>query len=313
MNELKSENRTYFTVIPFDVMYDKELPPNAKLLYGEISALTYQRGYCFATNTRLAQAFDVTPQAISKWINLLAEKGYLKLEYLYNGKEVKERHIYIQETAHKMIVNSSNNVNDEVSTNIYTSSDEVSIKDEQGINKRLKGYQQKIKESNTDIVIHNSNTYSENKSEEPILSVDEELDSANKKSSNKRSSKKSEQTFSEKDYSDCMSLYYKNREELSKVQVVTNAVYSVKVCKKRLRQFFLQYGVEDTKKGIINSMKHSWVKKTDYSIYTVLAPTMFDEYIAGSTGVSNYSQNKPEQYTDEQYRADSDDLSVVGY
>ena len=110
-------------------------------------------------------------------------------------------------------------------------------------------------------------------------------------SKNHSSSKKSEQSFPEKDYSDCMTIYYKNRDELSKTQNVTSTIYNVKVYKKRLRQFFLQYGVEYTKRGISNSIRHSWIKKTDYSLNAVLAPTMFDDYIAGSIGTSNTKFN----------------------
>jgi hypothetical protein len=111
----------------------------------------------------------------------------------------------------------------------------------------------------------------------------------------KQSSSKSEPTFSEKDYSECMSIYYKNRELLSHTQEVTSSVYNVKVYKKRLKQFFIQYGVDKTKLGISNSIHHSWIKTTDYSINAVLAPTMFDDYIANSKGVtSNYYKKQEE-------------------
>lgn len=110
-------------------------------------------------------------------------------------------------------------------------------------------------------------------------------------SKNRSSSKKSEQSFPEKEYSDCMAIYYKNRDELSKTQNVTSTIYNVKVYKKRLRQFFLQYGVEDTKRGISNSIHHSWVKRTDYSLNVVLAPTMFDEYVADSRGTSSFKSD----------------------
>ena len=92
----KENNKSYFAIIPADVRYDKELPMGARLLYGEFTALSNQKGYCYASNNYFAGLYDVTPQAISKWIKLLGKKNYIKLEYIYNGKETKERRIYIQ-------------------------------------------------------------------------------------------------------------------------------------------------------------------------------------------------------------------------
>lgn len=118
---------SYYAVIPAIVRYAKSITPNAKLLYGEITALCNDKGYCWASNNYFAELYDVTPQAISKWVNSLSDNGFIKLEYEYNGKEIKERRIYI--------------------TDVSTQGLQVSTKDEKGINKKLKGYQQKVKDN----------------------------------------------------------------------------------------------------------------------------------------------------------------------
>lgn len=89
--------RSYYAIIPANVRYDKELTPNAKLLYGEITALTNEKGYCWATNNYFAELYDVSKVSISKWINQLADKGYINTEIIYKEgtKEILNRYITI--------------------------------------------------------------------------------------------------------------------------------------------------------------------------------------------------------------------------
>tara|TARA_B100001250_G_C19807696_1_gene794148 strand:- start:1 stop:687 length:687 start_codon:yes stop_codon:yes gene_type:complete len=89
--------KSYYAVIPAFVRYDSELTPNAKLLYGEITALCNEKGYCFASNKYFADLYSVKTRSITDWISQLKDKGYIKLKLLYkeNSKEVKSREIYI--------------------------------------------------------------------------------------------------------------------------------------------------------------------------------------------------------------------------
>ena len=68
---------TTHAVIPAAVRYDTALPPAARLLYGEITALCAQRGYCWATNDYFAGLYQVRRNTISIWINQLIERGHL--------------------------------------------------------------------------------------------------------------------------------------------------------------------------------------------------------------------------------------------
>lgn len=89
------EKPNYYAVIPAEVRYDSELKANEKILYGEISALLNKSGECFASNSYFAKLYEVDPSAISKWINHLKEKNYLEIDYITQGKEIKQRKIRV--------------------------------------------------------------------------------------------------------------------------------------------------------------------------------------------------------------------------
>ena len=89
--------RSYYAIIPGNVRYDSELTPNAKLLYGEITALCNEKGYCWAGNSYFADLYSVSKVSISKWINQLVQKGYISSQIEYNGgtKEILHRYLRI--------------------------------------------------------------------------------------------------------------------------------------------------------------------------------------------------------------------------
>ncbi|MGX7378715.1 helix-turn-helix domain-containing protein [Carnobacterium maltaromaticum] len=91
------EKRSYYAIIPANVRYDSNLTPNAKLLYGEITALCNEKGYCWASNNYFAELYGVSKKAISTWINQLTERGYLHSEMKYqpNSKKIEYRYLRI--------------------------------------------------------------------------------------------------------------------------------------------------------------------------------------------------------------------------
>lgn len=88
-----TEHKGYYAIIPATVRYDDNITPNAKLLYGEITALCNEKGYCWATNTYFANLYGVSERAIREWINQLIEGGYISRELIYkpDTKEIEKR------------------------------------------------------------------------------------------------------------------------------------------------------------------------------------------------------------------------------
>lgn len=89
----KTEQPAYWAVIPADVRYDEQIPPNAKLLYGEISALCNQAGYCWATNDYFAQLFGWSSKSVTRLVSALREQGYIDVDMMAT-KDGAQRRIY---------------------------------------------------------------------------------------------------------------------------------------------------------------------------------------------------------------------------
>ena len=85
------DNPSYFAIIPANVRYDKRIPAGAKLLYGEVTALSNQKGYCFASNGYFSDLYGCTPQAISKWFKQLEKAGHVSISYHETGGQTERR------------------------------------------------------------------------------------------------------------------------------------------------------------------------------------------------------------------------------
>ena len=75
-----AEKKSYFAIIPANVRYDDDLSANAKLLYGEITALCNEKGYCWASNDYFSQLYGKSKYTVSRWISSLSQKGYIQSE-----------------------------------------------------------------------------------------------------------------------------------------------------------------------------------------------------------------------------------------
>ena len=70
---------SYWAVLPAAIRYDPEIPASAKLLYAEISALTDQRGYCWASNAYFEALYSLSERTIVRLIRALEKAGYIRI------------------------------------------------------------------------------------------------------------------------------------------------------------------------------------------------------------------------------------------
>lgn len=124
-------NKSYYAIIPANVRYDTELTANAKLLYGEITALCNEKGYCWANNYYFSELYGVSIKSVSRWINQLIEKGYIYSEMTYKKgkKEIDERRIYLgsnpKEGIDKNVQTPRQNCPEGIDKNVQTPIDKI--------------------------------------------------------------------------------------------------------------------------------------------------------------------------------------------
>ena len=115
------EKPNYYAIIPAKVRYSN-LKPNAKLLYGEITALSGKTGYCFASNNYFAELYGVSKNTISRWISDLNKLGFINIEVERNEKKqvIKrkigiihkdDRAIYKMSKENTTSINNTSNIN----------------------------------------------------------------------------------------------------------------------------------------------------------------------------------------------------------
>ena len=116
---------SYYANIPANVRYSN-LKPNAKLLYGEITALSNKLGYCFASNSYFAELYGVSKNTVSRWISDLNKLGFISVQIERNSNnQITKRIIGIVQKD----VRANDKMIKENNTSINTTSNNISIRE----------------------------------------------------------------------------------------------------------------------------------------------------------------------------------------
>ncbi|KST87640.1 Phage replication protein [Lactococcus lactis subsp. lactis] len=88
------QSTKFFNQIPVPIIEADDLNDFEKLLFSEIYTMANSFGSIFPSNAYLAKRYGKTKVTISNTLSKLKDKGYIKLEYQYSGKEIEKRFIY---------------------------------------------------------------------------------------------------------------------------------------------------------------------------------------------------------------------------
>ena len=94
--------------IPKEIWLTNDLSLQEKVVLVEIDSLEDEEKGCYASNSYFAKFFNLTPSRVSQIINLLVEKQYLTVDYVKDGKQIKERIIKIKRPPYPEVFNKLN-------------------------------------------------------------------------------------------------------------------------------------------------------------------------------------------------------------
>ncbi len=86
-----------FIIVPDFILADRNIPIGEKLLFGDLTSHTKQKGYCWGSNEYFVKRYSLSSRTISRWINDLKKRKLIIIKMIYqkNSNQIIERRIYI--------------------------------------------------------------------------------------------------------------------------------------------------------------------------------------------------------------------------
>ncbi len=135
MKETENNQKNYYAVIPATVRYHKDIPALGKLLYGEITALTNEKGYCWATNEYFAELYGCHTRTISRLISKLKELKFIDVDI----QERYKRKIYLMDGQNCLRgTTKMSNPHDKNSVGDRQNCEDIKVNNKENIKKNIK-------------------------------------------------------------------------------------------------------------------------------------------------------------------------------
>jgi len=99
--EQETQKPNFWAIIPATVRYDDVIGSTAKLLFAEITSLSNQEGYCWASNNYFASLFKISITQVSRLVSSLEDRGFIKT--FVDSSAGNQRKIYPQITTESVV------------------------------------------------------------------------------------------------------------------------------------------------------------------------------------------------------------------
>ena len=77
-----------YVQVPTIVLFDENISSTTKLLMGLVITLSLKNGFCYASNKYLSNILKVSKRTITRCVNYLTTKGYIKVQNDENSRKI---------------------------------------------------------------------------------------------------------------------------------------------------------------------------------------------------------------------------------
>lgn len=90
---MAKQSRSYWGVLPGEIVQSKELTIAAKYLYVILSSMAHEKGFCWPENETLASEIQLSKRRVVELLGMLRDSGFIKIIFRQEGK-TERRYIY---------------------------------------------------------------------------------------------------------------------------------------------------------------------------------------------------------------------------
>lgn len=90
---MAKQSRSYWGVLPGEIVHAKNLTIAAKYLYVILSSMAHEKGFCWPNNETLASEMQLSKRRVVELLGMLRDSGFIKIMFRQAGKS-ERRYIY---------------------------------------------------------------------------------------------------------------------------------------------------------------------------------------------------------------------------